>query len=297
MFVGIVNIRKEKGFTSHDVVNIVRKLTKSKAGHTGTLDPNAVGVLPVCLGRATKIADYIMAGDKEYVAEVVFGTATDTLDSTGKIIAQGGRLPDLTEIESALASFVGKIEQVPPMYSAIKIGGKKLYEYARAGAEVELKPRGVEIFSVEILEAKLPGSVKFRVNCSKGTYIRSLCADLGEKLSTYAHMGELVRTKSGSFCLDDSISLGRLEELFKAGQLDGALLRIEDALAHLPRLFIDPGADKLLKNGNKIPLTYVSELEGQSNSEYLGFDADGTLAGIFTCVGEHIKPKVMLCTT
>jgi len=292
MLNGIINIHKEKGYTSHDVINVVRRITKCKAGHTGTLDPNATGVLPVCLGRATKIADYIMAHDKEYVAQIIFGTATDTQDATGNSIAQTPTTVDLPSLENAIQHFIGLISQTPPMYSAIKVDGKKLYEYARQGAEVKVKPRAVTIHEIEILETSLPNFATIRVRCSKGTYIRTLCADLGEKLGAKAHMGDLVRTKSGNFHLEGSIYLAQLEEIAKAGHLTDAILPIESALSYMPKITIKHTADKWLANGNKIPADFVDGLTNAT--EHLAFDASGKLAGIYTVVGDHIKPKVML---
>ncbi|MCL2397151.1 MAG: tRNA pseudouridine(55) synthase TruB [Defluviitaleaceae bacterium] len=292
---GIVNIHKEKGYTSHDVVNIVRRITKCKAGHTGTLDPNATGVLPVCLGRATKIADYIMADDKEYVAQVIFGAATDTQDTTGEIVDRKPVDVDMHKVYNVLPQFVGQITQIPPMYSAIKVDGKKLYEYARQGTEIERKARHITIHAIEVLAEHLPESIRIRVACSKGTYIRTLCTDLGAALGTAAHMGELVRTKSGGFCLENSITLAQLEELTVAGQLQQNVISIESALAHFPKINISSHADKWLKNGNKIPVGFVSCDKLQDGVEYLAFDASGSLAGIYVATGDgHIKPKVVL---
>jgi len=293
---GIVNIYKEKGFTSHDVVSIVRGLTKCKAGHTGTLDPDAEGVLPVCIGRATKIADYIMADDKEYITDVILGTATDTQDASGEILERKPFIGDLSEINSVIQSFIREIQQVPPMYSAIKVGGKKLYEYARQGATVERKPRQVTIHAIELLEADLPMSFKIRVSCSKGTYIRTLCADIGQALGTVAHMGGLLRTKSGNFCVDNAVKLADLREIAARGEFGSVVMPIEVALNHFPRVAISAKADKWLKNGNKIPLDFVeADFALQNDAEYLGFDATGNLAGIFVLSGaDHIRPKVMM---
>jgi len=293
---GIVNIYKEKGFTSHDVVNIVRGLTKCKAGHTGTLDPDAEGVLPVCLGRATKIADYIMADDKEYIADVILGTSTDTQDASGETLTNKPFLGDLSSIHNGIQGFVGRIQQIPPMYSAIKIGGKKLYEYARQGAVVERKPRQVTINDIEVLEADLPTSFKVRVSCSKGTYIRTLCADIGEKLGSAAHMGDLLRTKSGSFHIKNAIKLADFREIIARGEIDRVLIPIEDALSDFPKIIISDKAEKWLVNGNKIPLDFAcSEAELLSNAEYLAYDEAGNLAGIFVLSSDakYVKPKVM----
>ena len=299
--IGLVNIHKEKGYTSHDVVNIVRKLTKTKAGHTGTLDPNATGVLPVCLGRATKIADYVMNGDKEYVAQVIFGTATDTQDATGNVITTAPVLCDLSNVQAALTDFIGQITQTPPMYSAIKLDGKKLYEYARAGTDVsdKIKSRVVTIHDIEIASADLPHEMTIRVSCSKGTYIRTLCADLGVALGGAAHMGDLVRTKSGGFAIEAAVTLAQLEELIAAGRIDDVLIPVETALAHLPRITIAANAAKWLANGNKIPLDSVSGLDAGETlaAEYLAHDAAGVLAGIYApASGDCLRPKVMLYT-
>ena len=293
---GIINVYKEKGFTSHDVVNIVRKLTKCKAGHTGTLDPNAEGVLPVCIGRATKIADYIMAEDKEYIADVILGSATDTQDSAGEVLMQKPFLGDLFNVNSVLQNFIGQITQIPPMYSAIKIGGKKLYEYAREGAVIERKPRDVTIHEIEILSEDLPTSFKIRVSCSKGTYIRTLCADLGEALDTVAHMGDLLRTKSGNFCVENAIELDILREIADKNQLDKIVMPIDAALSYMPKIAISVKAEKWVKNGNKISIGYVSTPIKLSNGvEYLAYEEAGGLAGIYVLAdAEHIKPKVML---
>ena len=292
----IINIYKEKGFTSHDVVNIVRGLTKCKAGHTGTLDPDATGVLPVCIGRATKIADYIMADDKEYIADVILGAATDTLDASGEILERKPFLGDLSNVNNAIKNFIGQIEQIPPMYSALKVGGKKLYEYARQGKTVERKSRRVTMHEIEILETNLPVSFKIRVKCSKGTYIRTLCADLGAALGTAAHMGDLLRTRSGNFHVDNAIKLADLREIAARGGIDSVAMSIEVALSHFPKISISSKADKWLRNGNKIPLDFVrADIELLEAAEYLGYDAMGNLAGIFVLSDtDYIKPKVML---
>jgi len=293
---GIININKPKGYTSQDIVSIVKKLTKCKAGHTGTLDPNATGVLPVCLGRATKIADYIMAGDKEYAAEVILGSATDTQDATGTVIDKKTADVDFAKIKDVLQEFIGTIEQIPPMYSAIKIGGKKLYEYARQNVEIERKPRQIKISGIDILSENLPDSFKIRVNCSKGTYIRTLCADIGEKLGTLAHMGDLERTRSGSFCIEDSISLEELEINVRNGNFQEHIITIDNTLDYLPKIIISTNADKLIKNGNKIPLNFViSEKPLEPDAEYLAFDSFGSIIGIHILTDcEYIKPKVYL---
>ena len=187
---GLILINKQKGFTSHDVVNVIRKkLNTKKVGHTGTLDPNATGVLPILIGKGTKISKYLMEHDKTYIATLKLGEKTDTGDSEGQVIEEKSIPKDLRkeDINDVLQSFLGKQKQLPPMYSAIKINGKKLYEYAREGKEVKIEPRNIEIYKIELLEYQ-NNKIKFEVECSKGTYIRTLCEDISQKLGTVGYM-------------------------------------------------------------------------------------------------------------
>lgn len=293
MYNGILNIFKPRGMTSRDVVNVVSRLTKSKAGHTGTLDPEATGVLPICLGRATKISDFIMDSEKEYVAKVVFGTATDTGDAWGKTISQGELVEDKASIERVLPNFIGEIMQVPPMYSALRFRGRKLYEYAREGIVVERKARPITIYGLEVLRWDLPESFIVRVRCSKGTYIRTLCEDIGIALGTVAHMGSLIRTKTSGFVSTESINLAQLENAAENSALDKLVIPIEIALAHMPKTTIDQKAEKLLLNGNPIPLEFVSD---HANVPCLTFDHRGKLSGVFQMdeKGEFLRPIKML---
>jgi len=291
MYSGIINVFKEKGYTSNDVVQIVKKITKSKAGHTGTLDPQATGVLPICLGRATKIADYIMNGDKEYVAEVILGVATDTQDSHGNIIAASDAAVEKADVITVLSQFFGDTVQTPPMYSAIKVKGKKLYEYARAGVEIERKQRDIHISGIEVLRWNMPRSFVMRVRCSKGTYIRTLCADIGEALGTHAHMGRLIRTRSSNFAVANSISLEKLRH----ARIENVLLPMESALSHLPKISISAEGDRYLQNGNKIPLELVRNPDILGTPPpYLTFNHEGELAGIFTTDENFLRPQTML---
>jgi len=290
MYNGVINVFKERGFTSNDVVQIVKRLTKSKAGHTGTLDPQATGVLPICVGKATKIADYIMGGEKEYIARVVLGAETDTGDAHGNVIAKCSKEISREDVMAVLPDFMGKIVQVPPMYSAIKVRGKKLYEYARAGTEVARKERAVEIFALDVLTWDMPLGFVIRVGCSKGTYIRTLCADLGRALGTAAHMGSLIRTRSSNFLARNSISLAQL----KNANLADVIMPIDKALEGLPKITICEGGHKLLVNGNKIPLEFVEGL-GASPLPHLAFDHEGNLSGIFCANKEgFLRPLTML---
>lgn len=209
---GFINIYKPKGKTSHDVVAILRRLTKIKQiGHTGTLDPFAEGVLPICIGKATRLIEYL-DDDKAYIGTVQFGKSTLTYDTEGEIVKTSDKKISKEEIEIALQQFRGKIQQLPPIYSAIKVNGKKLYEYARKGEDVEIKPRDVEIFKLEIVNFdKENQTVDLHIECSKGTYIRSIANDLGNVLGCYGHLIKLVRTKAGKFELANSFKLDELE--------------------------------------------------------------------------------------
>ena len=239
----ILNVDKPPGMTSHDVVNVVRRLAgQRKVGHAGTLDPMATGVLLVCLGQGTRVAEYLMAGRKRYRASMVLGVSTDTYDADGQIVRSGGRT-DFTrnEIERALTAFVGRIEQVPPLYSAIKQGGQPAYKAARRGEEIELAPRPIEIGEIVVLDWT-PPSLIVEVACSPGTYIRSLAHDLGVRLGSAACLNALVRLRSGHFTLEDAVSLDRIEEAFAYGQEGRYLLPIDEALFDWPALVV--GADK-----------------------------------------------------
>ena len=216
---GIILINKEKNFTSHDVVNMVKKITNSKVGHTGTLDPNATGVLPLLLGNATKISKYLINHDKEYKVVLQLGEKTTTADSEGEMLEKRVVTDKIfvgDYVKNVLKQFIGKQKQIPPIYSAIKVNGKKLYDYARNGQEVELEPRNIEIYNIELL--KLDAELKqiyFKVACSKGTYIRSLCEDIAEKLETVGYMKELQRTKVGTFLIEDAITVEEFEKRLK----------------------------------------------------------------------------------
>ena len=214
---GIIIINKEKGYTSNDVVQIVKKIFKEKVGHTGTLDPMATGVLPLLVGKGTKCSQYLINHDKIYTATLLLGKKTDTGDITGNVVEKQevkNEILDRENIEKVLKSFKGEIEQIPPMYSAIKINGKKLYEYARQGQTIQVPPRKITIYDIELI--KLEGKeITFRVGCSKGTYIRTLCEDIASKLGTVGTMSELNREKVGNFSIEDSIKINELKENFE----------------------------------------------------------------------------------
>ena len=227
MLNGIIVIDKEPGFTSHDVVAKMRGICgQRKIGHTGTLDPAAMGVLPVCLGSATKLCDMLTEKDKEYVAELLLGVETDTQDTTGEVLARKPVEVTEEQVRQAIAGFVGHYNQVPPMYSALKVNGKKLYELAREGKEVERKARPVEILEIEILAMDLP-VVKMRVACSKGTYIRTLCSDIGAALGCGGTMSSLRRIRAGGFHLKQAVTLEYVAEMAEQGRAEELLLPVD----------------------------------------------------------------------
>ena len=262
MINGIVNIYKEKGYTSHDVVAVLRKVVgQKKIGHTGTLDPDATGVLPVCLGRATKVCELLTDHDKTYEALLLLGKTTDTQDISGEVLEE--RDPgDLTEeeVRSCIESFIGEYDQIPPMYSALKVNGKKLCDLARNGVEVERKARKVQILDIAILSIDLP-RVTMRVHCSKGTYIRTLCHDIGEKLGCGACMEYLVRTSVSDFQIEDAKTLQEIETIMKSGKIEEILYPIDTVFKNLPQIHSRKDSTALLYNGNKLPLPVIAEAE------------------------------------
>lgn len=251
MIHGILNIYKKKGYTSHDVVAKLRGITgQRKIGHTGTLDPEAEGVLPVCLGRATKVCDLLTDRDKTYEAVLFLGIRTDTQDVTGTVTDRGDVQGITREmVEQAAHKYVGEYDQIPPMYSALKVNGKKLYELAREGKTIERKARRVRIYELEILEEALP-RVRLRVRCSKGTYIRTLCDDIGADLGCYGCMEALLRTNVGPFALEEACRLEEVASALKTGELGKMLCPIDRLFAEYPAVRVKEGWEKLAYNGN-----------------------------------------------
>lgn len=251
---GVLVVDKPVGMTSHDVVQIIRRGTGiRRAGHTGTLDPRASGVLVILIGPAVRLSEYVSASDKRYQATVRLGKSTDTFDSEGRITATAS--PDsITEMqfEEALEQFVGEIQQVPPPYSAIKVQGRKAYEMARGGEEVELEPRTINVYSLELLEWAPPEAV-IDVFCSSGTYVRSLANDLGAALGCGAYLVGLRRTKSGRFTLRDAVPLRRLQESFNSGDWYRFLIPAAEALGDWPMVELDGDQVELIRHGHRIP--------------------------------------------
>lgn len=275
---GLLNIYKEKDFTSHDVVAVLRGITgQRKIGHTGTLDPQAEGVLPVCLGKATRAADMLEDTTKEYRCTMLLGKTSDTEDIWGTILSDHAVCIGESQAEEALKSFLGSYDQIPPMYSARKVNGKKLYELARSGKEIERAARRVEIYELEIEEIEIP-RIRFRVSCSKGTYVRSLCRDAGEKLGCGGLMESLTRTRAGMFRIEDALRLSEVRELAESGRLADRLIPIDRMFAPYPETVMDAGQQKYLENGNRLPAGSIPA--GQRVRVY---DSERHFAGIYEC--------------
>lgn len=298
---GIFNIYKEKGFTSHDVVAIVRRtIHMKKVGHTGTLDPDAEGVLPVCVGKATKLSDVIMDGRKSYRAMLRLGITTTTEDASGEVLETKEVDFNEEKIREVVGSFIGKLEQVPPMYSAVKVNGKKLYELAREGKEIERKSRTIEVYDIRIRQFLPPDRVEIDVDCSKGTYIRTLCSDIGKALGCGGHMAELLRTRTGAFSLENAIKLDELKALAEQEKAEEVLLTMEEALEDFPMVKVSEKSQKFLYNGGKIQERFLTEkpavlTEGEIVATY---DHENNPVGLYEIKKEEnnyfIKPFKML---
>lgn len=287
MMDGILAVWKPAGWTSHDVVAKVRRIIKVKRiGHTGTLDPDVTGVLPLCIGRATRVVEYVQERPKSYEAEMKFGIATDTEDVSGTVLTE---LPSVTitedDIRRVLATFIGEIEQVPPMFSAVKVDGKRLYELAREGQVVERKSRVVTIHKLELLEMMLDQphpTIRFSVECSKGTYIRTLCVDIGQALHVPAVMVKLTRTMSGGFTEADCFTLEDIAQLMASGDLVSKLTPADQAIDHFPRATVSSDNVQRAFQGKRIALHSLLEHDPfESNAIIRLYGEDGTFAGLF----------------
>jgi tRNA pseudouridine55 synthase len=279
---GILNVYKEKGYTSHDVVARLRRITgQKKIGHTGTLDPDAEGVLPVCLGKATKVCDLLADKDKTYQAILLLGRTTDTQDTSGETLTESPVECSIKEIYEAIQSFRGPYDQVPPMYSALKVNGKKLYELAREGKTVERKARRVEIEEIKIHQILLP-RVSMTVTCSKGTYIRTLCHDVGQKLGCGGCMEELLRTRVGRFPLEDSLKLAEIEILMGLGQLQEHLIAVDSLFSEYPAVTVKEEFQKLLDNGNSFYTRQTAKKKELPESGYVRvYDSHGNFYAVY----------------
>lgn len=252
---GIILVDKPQDWTSHDVVAKLRGvLHERRIGHSGTLDPLATGLLVVFVGRATRAVEFAEADSKEYITGLHLGVSTDTQDITGNIVASSGALPDEAALREAIGRFIGDIEQIPPMYSAIKIGGKKLYELARRGESVERAPRKITVSAIDIAGRDGDDYI-LNISCSKGTYVRTLCSDIGEALGCGACMSSLRRTRAGAFSVDEAHSLEDIEAAAREGRLSDIILPVDTLFAPFPKLTVSQSAAKRLKNGNIIKIS------------------------------------------
>ena len=283
---GIINVYKEKGYTSFDVVAKMRGIFgQKKIGHTGTLDPDAQGVLPVCLGKATKVCDLLTDKDKVYKATMLLGIQTDTLDISGKVCNKAVVNVTEQQVRDVISTFVGNIEQVPPMYSALKVNGKKLYELAREGKTIERKARKVSIYDITIDEICLP-EVVMTVSCSKGTYIRSLCDDIGTKLGCYGCMKELLRTKAACFDIGDAYKISEIEKL-----KESIVLPVDMLFENIPAVNTVLMAQKLIENGNRIPAEMINadgnkQRKYDDEGRYRIYNPEDSFVGIYTYKAE-----------
>ena len=284
---GVILINKPLGKTSHDLVYEARRLSGvKKVGHTGTLDPMAEGVLPVCIGNATKAADMLTATDKAYRAQLVLGMTTDTQDADGEVLTECGVFLTEDEIINAIKSFEGEIEQIPPMFSAIKVNGKKLYELAREGKEIERKARRVTIKKIDIIEIDIKNyTVTIDVECSKGTYIRSLCEDIGMKLGVGAYMNTLVRTKSGRFVLEQCRSVEELRQLKNDNLLESVLIPTDELFYEYDKIILNKKQAFLAQNG--VAFLYSGLIDGKC---YRLYDNENK----FLCISEYIDGRLKL---
>ena len=293
MIDGILNVYKEQDYTSFDVVAKLRGILKQKKiGHTGTLDPEAEGVLPVVLGKATKLVDLLTEKQKTYEALLHLGLETDTQDMTGTVLEEKPVEVTEEEVRTVIRSFLGEQQQIPPMYSALKVDGKKLYELAREGKTVERKPRAVQFYEIEIKKIELP-YVRFSVTCSKGTYIRTLCHDIGQKLGCGGCMGEMLRTRHGNFVWEDSMTLAQVEEAVRNGTIGDRVISIGQVLKDYPEIFCTREGDRLLENGNALAERFV---RGEHKEGWVRMcDSQGGFKGIYQWdeVKKRYQPQKM----
>ena len=295
---GIVVVNKEKGYTSMDVTACIRGIFKTKkAGHTGTLDPNAMGVLPVCIGSGTALVSMLTDSDKVYRAVMKLGVTTDTQDITGRVLRENVREAEsltMSRIEEAIRCFDGGYDQIPPMYSALKVNGRKLVDLARRGQEIERVPRPVKLYRIEI-ERMNPPYVEMTVECSKGTYIRTLCHDIGERLGCGGCMTELIRERAAGFTIEQSHTLGELEQLRDRGELDSAVISPEEYFGFLPEYTVSEKQDRYVMNGNK--LTDIPPDTGGRDGMVRIYTSDHLFRGVYradTVTGEYRVVKLFM---
>ena len=289
---GIIIINKPKGCTSHDIVYKIKKIFNEKVGHTGTLDPMAEGVLPILIGKGTLLSKYLINHDKKYIVKLQLGIKTDTADSEGKIIeecAVNNQLLNKENIEKVLKNFIGKQEQIPPIYSAIKVNGKKLYEYARKGQEIELKPRQIEIYDIKLIQYSVEEKqIEFEVFCGKGTYIRSLCEDIAKKFETVGYMKNLKRVQVGDFKIEDSITIDELENNINNEEfINSKIISIEKLFNKNSIIKLDDRKLQLFLNGVKLK-------QEHDNGIYKVYDINGKFIGTGILENNLLKRDIVL---
>ena len=299
MLEGVVNVLKPPGLTSSDVVSDIRHIFGMKrVGHTGTLDPGAAGVLPICIGRATRLFDYLVDKEKEYIGEIAFGIATDTQDSYGEAVERMDAVVTEEMVKAVLPLFTGLQNQTAPLYSALSVGGKKMYKLAREGVEVERKVREINVPALELITQTAPNRYLVRIVCSKGTYVRTLCHDIGERIGVPAHMSFLLRTRSGAFDLDGAFTIGELREMKEQDRLGEAVTSIEQSLMHIgeARMELNAKGEKFLTHGAEVVFPGVENLpvdiplRGYCNGKFLGIaKSNGEAVHICTFLGEDIN--------
>lgn len=284
---GILNILKPPGMTSFDVVAFLRRVLKTKKiGHSGTLDPMAVGVLPVCIGNYTKLLQYLTENTKIYRFEMVLGIETDTMDAEGTVLSNEKIYRDEERIIDAVNSFVGGYEQLPPMYSAVKVNGKKLYEFAREGKQIERKKRFINIYKIDIIRIYQNEGytrILIEVNCSKGTYVRALCTDIAEKMGCKACVTFLERTGTGYFSIDDTITLDELCKQKEQGKLEDSFIALEKVLSEYKKIILDNMNERVFKNGGYIKTDYIDS----NVDKYIVYNENGTFLGIGKYVSKN----------
>lgn len=292
---GIINLLKPPGLSSAQAVSFVKRLTGQKVGHAGTLDPEACGVLPIMIGKATTLFDYIAEHQKVYVAEIAFGTATDTQDATGRVIGRGEDFPDAEALRRSFERFQGTVMQVPPAFSALKREGKALYELAREGTPVALAARPVQIAQITLMSER-PGNVfLMRIHCGKGTYIRTLCHDIGAFLGCPAHMRSLIREKTGPFEIQDAITMEELETAWKGGEQPGKwLLGMEETVSHLPKLHLKDALWKPCINGVALEPEAAEGGGTLPEQQPAAMYCRGRLIGLYQKENGKLKLKTML---
>lgn len=288
---GFLCVLKPPGMTSSDVVVRVRRMLPrgTKVGHAGTLDPEASGVLPLMIGKASRLFDYLVEKEKTYVAQLKPGYATDTQDAHGAIIAGSGKAASLEQLQSVIPQFTGDIMQIPPMFSALKRDGQKLCDLARQGVEIEVQPRPTQVHAIDVMHVLADGSYMIKIRCGKGTYIRTLCHDIGRAMGTQAHMGLLLRTQTGMFTLDDAHTI---EEIQACDDLSTLLVPMDRPLAHVPRVDVVSWAERFVRNGNALTR---KELHGEiPDDKPVRLYLNDRFAGIGRMRDEHMKFEAML---